>query len=183
MLLLMKLKQTECKDGNYLQCLVSFVCGSHATRAASTCSADESAGLKKLIKKKELMQKIIGLNNNYVAAEMLQHDWVLQTYQTQVGQGRTRGSNAGTTEQHPPNETQSIRQTWALRCSVARTSFNDFLGIKAQSHCGGVQAFQSEDEDGLKKTHLMLSACRPAFLLSGPLHTVTHASIRLPEDP
>lgn len=100
MLLLIKFKQTECKDGNYLQCLVSFVCGSHATRAASTCSADESAGLNK---KEELMQKIIGLNNSYVAAEMLQHDWVLQTYQTQVGQGRTRVSNAGTTEQHPLN--------------------------------------------------------------------------------
>lgn len=47
MLLLMKLKQTECEEGNYLQCLVSLVCGSHATKAASTCSADESAGLKK----------------------------------------------------------------------------------------------------------------------------------------
>lgn len=97
------------------------------------------------------MQKITGLNNNYVAAEMLQHGWVLQTYQTQVGQGRTRRSNAGTTEQHPTDETQNIRQTWALRCSVARTSFNDFQGIKSQSHCGRLQAFQSEDEDGLKK--------------------------------
>lgn len=151
MLLLIKLKQTECKDGNYLQCLVSFVCGSHATRAESTCSADESAGLKKQKNPKELMHKIIGLNNNYVAAEMLQQDWVLQTYQTQVGQGRTRVSNAGTTEQHPLNSTLNIRQTWALRCSAARTSFNDFQGIKAQSHCGGGQAFQSEDEDGFKK--------------------------------
>lgn len=43
------------------------------------------------------MHKITGLNDNSVAAEMLRCDWVLQTYQTQVGQGRNR--NAGTTEQ------------------------------------------------------------------------------------
>lgn len=50
------------------------------------------------------MHKITELNKIYVAAEMLQHDWVLQTYQTQVGQGRNRVSNAGTTEQpfYPP---------------------------------------------------------------------------------
>lgn len=90
------------------------------------------------------MLKITGLNDNSVAAEMLRCDWVLQPYQTQVGQGRTR--NAGTTEQpvFPPlMKHGNIRQTCLLRCSVARTTFNDFLGNEAQSHCGRVQDFQS----------------------------------------
>lgn len=55
------------------------------------------------------MHKTTGLNDNVISAEMLQQDWVLQTYQTQVGQGRNRVANAGTTEQpvffSPPNET------------------------------------------------------------------------------
>lgn len=128
------------------------------------------------------MHKIIALNNNYVAAEMLPHDWVLQTYQTQVGQGRTRGSNAGTTEQHKtsggrgpcaaawPGHHSMISRESRLKVTVAECRLSnqrtrmDFKNTSA-AWCGHGRA------------------CRPVLLLSGPLHTGTHASIRLPEDP
>lgn len=51
------------------------------------------------------MHKIAGLNDNAIAAEMLQRDWVLQTYQTQVGQGRSVGTTEQTCFFFLPNET------------------------------------------------------------------------------
>lgn len=82
-------------------------------------------GKKKKKTQSKLMHKITELDKIYVAAEMLQHDWVLQTYQTQVGQGRNRVSNAGTTEQpflSPLMKRENIRQTWILLRSVVEDS-------------------------------------------------------------
>lgn len=61
----------------YLQSLVSLVCGSHATRAVSTCTAGQSVEKKVTLSiQNEHAKKDISVKHTrkYFLAEKLQHD-------------------------------------------------------------------------------------------------------------